>query len=480
MLAISGRSVTMRSSFFGMEIMRRSLQAQRVGLEVTSHNIANANTPGYSRQVVNLRASSPFPYPTANYNGTGQLGTGVDVSEVKRMRNDFVEAQIRKETQSLGYWNTVGRNIWQVEMIINEPSENGLSASLQRYWESWQMLAGEAEDGGHRAPVAQRANELAATFRHTRDQLVSLKKDTDDSIGVKAEQINGLARELAAVNKQISRVDLMGQEPNDLLDRRDQILRDLSNITNISVIDGRQQTVTVQINGTSLVDFDTVNEIEIIKPKSNDEVTRLVWSKGKAPVTFNGGEIKGLIETRDGLLTQNIKNLDTMAKALIDATNAIHRVGFGLDNSTGLSFFDADSTDASNIKVAEAILQNPSKIAASTKANAPGNGDNALAIAEILNKPILNGNTTTINAYLDGMVAKLGVQGQEASRTIDNQETLVHYLNIEQNQYTSVSLDEEMANMMKYQHAYNAAARMVSTLDDALDTIISRMGIVGR
>jgi flagellar hook-associated protein 1 FlgK len=272
----------------------------------------------------------------------------------------------------------------------------------------------------------------------------------------------------------------MDQEPNDLLDRRDQILRDLSNITNISVIDGRQQTVTVQINGTSLVDFDTINEIEIIKPKSKDEVTRLVWSKGKSPVTFNGGEIKGLVETRDDLLTQNLKNLDTMAKALIDATNAIHRDGFGLDNTTGLSFFDADSTDASNIKVSEAILQNPSKIAASTRINAPGNGDNALAIAEILNMPLLNGNTTTINAFLDGMVAKLGVQGQEAIRTIDNQETLVHYLNIEQNQYTSVSLDEEMANMMKYQHAYNAAARMVSTLDDALDTIISRMGIVGR
>lgn len=468
----------MRSTFFGLETMRTSLQAQRLGLEVTAHNISNANTPGYSRQVMNLRASTPFPYPSANSFGTGQLGTGVEVIEVKRLRNQFVESQIRKESQTLGYWQNKARNVWQIEMIINEPTETGLSASFQRYWEAWQRLAGEAEDQGHRAPVAQRAAELASTFRQTRNQLLSLRNDIDETIAVQAQQINGLANELAAVNKQIARVDLLGQSPNDLLDRRDQILREMSEIANINVLEGRQQTVTVQINGTSLVDFDTVNEIEIIKPKAEGEMTKLIWSKGKGPITFNNGSMKALYEMRDVVIVDSIDSLDSMAKALIDETNALHEIGYGLNNTTGRKFFDG--TDAGTIKVMDYILQDPSNIAASTKLDAPGNGENALAVADILNKPILSGNSATLNSYFDGLVAKLGVIGQESERTIANQEALVHHLNIEQTQHAAVSMDEEMANMIKYQHAYSAAARMISTIDEALETIITRMGIVGR
>ncbi len=468
----------MRSTFFGLEIMRSSLQAQRLGLEVTAHNISNANTPGYSRQVINLKAASPYPFPGANPGAFGQLGTGVEVTEVKRLRNQFVESQIRKETQSLGYWDNKARNVKQIEMIINEPTEIGLSASFERYWQAWQNLAGEAEDMGHRAPVAQRAAELSTTFRDTKNQLQSLQNDADHTIAVNAKQINGLAYELALINKQIAKVSLLEQAPNDLLDKQDKLLKELSELTNITVLEGRQQTVTVQIHGTSLVDYDNVNEIVIIPPKEQSEMTQLIWSKGQSPVSFTNGKIKALFDVRDSILPDVIASLDEMAHALITETNRLHQNGYGLNLSTGRSFFSG--SNASDIKVIDSILEDPENIAASVRFDAPGNGDNALAIADIFKKPILKNNTANMESFFDSLVAKLGVMGQESDRTVLNQEALVQHLNSEQNQYAAVSIDEEMANMIKYQHAYAAAARMISTLDEALETIITRMGVVGR
>lgn len=468
----------MGSSFFGLEIMRSSLQAQRIGLDITAHNIANANTPGYSRQVVNFRASTPYPAPGLNTGSLGQLGSGVEVNEVQRMRSKFVEAQIQKETQTLGYWENKSRNIWQIELLFNEPSDTGLSNSFNRYWESWQRLAGEAEDLGHRAPVAQSAAELASSFNQTRKQLTDLKSDIDQMIAVEAQEINRLAEELARVNKQIARVNSTGQTPNDLLDRQDQVVQELAKLTNVTVLEGRQKTVTVQISGNTLVDFDLVNNIEIIEPKSNAEMTQLIWSKGKAPVNITNGSISALFETRDCVLTSVIHDLDALAQAIITETNELHRKGYGLNSSTGLSFFEGN--DASNIKVLDTILADPSNIAAAKLPNSPGNGDNALDIANVFTLPVLNGNTTTLNGFFDGLISRIGVMGQEALRNVDNQSALVQHLNIEQNQYSAVSIDEEMANMIRYQHAYSAAARMISTLDEALDTIISRMGVVGR
>ena len=167
-----------------------------------------------------------------------------------------------------------------------------------------------------------------------------------------------------------------------------------------------------------------------------------------------------------------------MAHALITETNRLHQNGYGLNLSTGRSFFSG--SNASDIKVIDSILEDPENIAASVRFDAPGNGDNALAIADIFKKPILKNNTANMESFFDSLVAKLGVMGQESDRTVLNQEALVQHLNSEQNQYAAVSIDEEMANMIKYQHAYTAAARMISTLDEALETIITRMGVVGR
>ncbi|HPQ09935.1 MAG TPA: flagellar hook-associated protein FlgK [Bacillota bacterium] len=468
----------MGSSFFGLEILRSSLQAQRLGLDVTAHNIANANTPGYSRQVVQMRAATPFPAPGMSAGRVGQLGSGVEVAEVQRMRNKFIETQIQKETQTLGYWETKQRNVWQIELIFNEPSDTGLSNSISRYWEAWQRLAGEAEDMGHRAPVAQSAAELSFAFQQTRNQLTALQKDIDQSVAIEAQKLNRLAEELARINRQIARVDTTGQAPNDLLDRQDQILREMAQIANITVLEGRQKTVTVQISGSTLVEHDLVNKIDIIEPTSPGDLTKLVWSKGQAPVRITNGSIAALLETRDEILVSVIGDLDKLARTIIDETNKLHRSGYGLNSSTGLNFFEG--TDAMTIKVMDNIMADPSNIAASVDPASPGNGDNALAIANVFTSPILEGNTVTLNGFYDGMISRLGVMGLEATRNVENQSSLVQHLYGEQDQYSAVSLDEEMANMIKYQHAYSAAARMISTIDEALEIIISRMGVVGR
>ncbi|HOP54776.1 MAG TPA: flagellar basal body rod C-terminal domain-containing protein, partial [Bacillota bacterium] len=243
-------------------------------------------------------------------------------------------------------------------------------------------------------------------------------------------------------------------------------------------LEGRQKTVTVQISGSTLVEHDLVNKIDIIEPTSPGDLTKLVWSKGQAPVRITNGSIAALLETRDEILVSVIGDLDKLARTIIDETNKLHRSGYGLNSSTGLNFFEG--TDAMTIKVMDNIMADPSNIAASVDPASPGNGDNALAIANVFTSPILEGNTVTLNGFYDGMISRLGVMGLEATRNVENQSSLVQHLYGEQDQYSAVSLDEEMANMIKYQHAYSAAARMISTIDEALEIIISRMGVVGR
>ena len=254
----------MRSTFAGLQLGLRALQAHQMGLSVTGHNIANANTEGYSRQRITLVPSNPYTAPSFNRPRTpGQMGTGVEVAEIKRVRDEFIEMQLRMESQTTGQWQVLMDGYEQIEMIFNEPSDTGISSSLTAFWKSWQQLSLTPADLAARAVVRQTGALLADGISHTYTQLHRYREEIDGAIGVKVNRINYLAQQIADLNKQIVAVTVSGDHPNDLLDARDLLVKELAQITNIQAVTDEELQIHISVSGSSLVQGSHVSTLAV-------------------------------------------------------------------------------------------------------------------------------------------------------------------------------------------------------------------------
>lgn len=464
----------MPSAFFGLDVALRALRAQQKAVDVTSHNIANANTPGYSRQVASMTTTSPYTVPAMGRDpSAGQLGTGVVVASVSRARDSFVDYQLRNELSAQGQWEAARDSLKQVEAIFNEPSTSGLNTLLGRFWQSWQELANSPTDAAVRANLIEQANALATAITYNYQQMRQLQQDLDRQIGLTVEEINTIAARLATLNAQVAQVELTGQRANDLADQRDLLLDQLTKLTRVTTAVSPNGMVQVFLGNRLLVDGTTAHSLRVapVGPGSFYEVQ---WANGD-PTSVSGGKLKGLLDQRDVALPQFMADLDGLAADLIDAVNGVHSAGFGLDDpgpaSPGRSFFSGSG--AADIAVAVEVATDPRKIAAAAQPNAPGDGSQALALAEAL-------KTSGLDGKYQSLVAKLGVQVRAAAETVDNQNVLVRHLRRRREALSGVSLDEETVNMLKYQQAYEAAARVITAVDQMLDTLINRTGVVGR
>jgi flagellar hook-associated protein 1 len=452
--------------------------AQQASLDATNHNLSNVNTPGYSRQTALLAASDPYTTPAFNRSGLpGQVGTGVEVTEIRRMRDAFLDYQIRKEVTDLGRWSIRRDGLEQVETILNEPSTTGLNSILNQYWESWRELSNDPQNTAARATLRQQATNLASTLQRDYAQLNGIKDDMNREISVKVSQINDKATQIADLNNQISRIRAVGDQPNDLEDRRDVLLDDLSKMVKISYNESANGGVTVFLDGKALVEGNSSSAIDVVKVTGGSD--KIVWDSDGSDITVAGGELKGYLEARDDLLQKKIDQLQTLTSTIITEVNSRHQAGYGLNGSTGLNFFTG--TGANDIDLSAEVKADADNIAAAQAANSPGDGRNAVAIADLASADVtLGAGTTSINEYYKSMVSELGVEITGATNLADNQEVLVQYLQRQKDSNSGVSIDEEAANLIKFQRAYQAAARIVTVCDENLDTIINAMGRVGR
>ena len=470
----------MVSTFFGLEIGRKALQSQTTALDVTGHNIANANTEGYTRQRAIMTTPTPFAYPSFYKPlSAGQLGTGVNVEEVKRLRDSFIDSQIRKENSVTGYWENRKNTLDKIEVIINEPSESGLRTVLDQFWESLQTLSTRPEDRSLRATVAQRGMAVADTFQHMDKQFADLQADLNQSVDIKVDEINNITTQIAGLNEQIVAVEASNDNANDLRDKRDLLVDQLAKIVNINVVEDQFGSTSIAIGSRSLVSGKTPTKLmTVIAPLTGFYDVK--WEDGTF-VDLKSGELQGLIYSRD-TITQDMRDqINTLATNYINEVNAQHQAGYGLDGVNGYSFFSG--TNATTIQVHSDITSIPNGLdhiaAAGSLPLAEGDNANALLLTGLKHDATTMG-TSTFDDYFRGIAAQLGIDGQAAGRMVDNQGLLVSQLNTQQQQLSGVSLDEEMTNMIKFQHAYNAASRVVTSMDEMLDTIISRMGLVGR
>lgn len=600
------------SNFMSLEVGKRSIMTHQTALTVTGHNISNANTAGYTRQIPNIVTTRPYYTPSLTSNsGVGQLGTGVEIAYLERLRDAFLDGQIRNENKTTGYWSAIRDTLAKIEVILNEPSYDGLRTVMDQFWEAWQDLSAHPESESVRAVVAQRGAALADAFNHTHKQLTELREDVNASVQVKVNEINSIAQQLADLNQQILSITIAGKQPNDLLDKRDLLIDELSRIANITVNSDQNGMVSVQVGGRPLVQGKDHLLMQTLADSKG--MFQVVWSDTKTAVSIDGGELRGLLDARGAseldkspsiykeIIPTMIDNLNQLAKTIILRTNEIHRGGFSLSNQTpfpdGLNFFaepanvNGDYEWAALIQVDDAIYNDPKNIAAARYHTWEGGveanfGDGAVAlliaqlkhdynlpqytarsgslasyINDLLNDPApaidltIDGSLITINPpaepyqdlnqvvdainqalsgvavkvrsegnelvfystndsftineltiggmeivnnvnaqgpaekmiekattddYWRSICAEVGVQSQESLRMLNNQETLLNELENKRQSVSGVSLDEEITNMIKFQHAYNAASRYITTIDEAIDVIVNRMGLVGR
>ena len=455
----------------GLEIGKRALMAQQLSLNLTGHNIANVNTPGFSRQSAIMETNLPM------LTTLGSLGTGVDVTEIRRLRSVFLDQQFRSESHKLGQWGFLSQTWNQVESIYNEPDETGLSGALDSFWNSWQDLANNPESEAARVAVREQAVMLADSFHHVSGQLKDLRDSLNKDIETTVQQVNAVAAQVADLNQLISTAELTGHTANDLRDRRDYLVDQLATWVNVTTIEQDDGSLTVLIGGMGLVDGNSSLNLGLETQSSGSAVTSRIFFEGTGiDLDTPGGVLEGMIESRDNIAVERQDELDQLALGLVEAINEVHRTGYGLGGDTGIDFFDPDTTGAADIDLNSMILNDVNYIAAGLNGEM-GDNSNALNIAALRDSLTMKGGQATFGEFYSSVVGRIGIKSQEAQNVQQNQLALLSQIENARQSLSGVSLDEEMANMMKFQHAYEAAARVISVMDSAMDTIINRMAV---
>lgn len=491
----------MPSTFSTFHIGWRGLFASRMGMDVTAHNIANVNTEGYSRQHVKLTASRPWAMPGLNRpTSPGQLGTGVDVEAINRTKDEFVRNLLQREQSIMGYWETKARTYEQIELIFAEPSDDGIAYVLDDFFGSLHDLSRDPEDTAVRAVVLQKGSVLAGTISHVYSQLKQFYESTTHLVEVKLTELNSLAAEVAELNKQIATVIRVGDNPNDLMDKRDVLIERMSKIADLQVIPLEDGLVNVSVDGVNLVHRYVSRTIAADIDQETGKVKGLKWEEFGSDVAVKNGELCALLETNNVIVPRYLDALNELARSLARAINDVHSAGYDLDGNPGESFFvDArtpgsgpviqlDLTDP-DFEVARYIALNPlldaRQVAAATQPpdeGGPkmGDGSNALAMARLAEATIMMSGKATFSSFYNGVISELGVDSAQALFMTESEGIILDNLKNWDSSISGVSIDEEVTNLVRYQHSYAAAARVITVIDEILELITTRMGLAGR
>jgi flagellar hook-associated protein 1 FlgK len=618
----------MLSTFSGVELGKKGLITHQAAIQVTGHNVSNTETEGYSRQKVTLEVFDPLYIPGLTRENTpGQIGQGVQVEKILRARDMLLEDRILNEKNGLSYWKSLSDWLYQVELIHNEPTDESIMHTLDRFWASWQDLANNPEEIGSREAVREYGRALARHIQYNFQALKSLRNNIERTVEMRVSEINDLAEQLAKLNDEILRVEATGDNPNDLWDKRDLLVERLSEYVDIHIGRSDQDEFMVYIGGKHLVQGKHFERLELVRNPLNEGYSDIVWAVDGSPLKLLSGELKAHLDARDLELRYQIDSLDLFAASLVDMVNSIHRDGFGLNLRTDLNFFlekpisanpfgdydfdrdgfvdgtaifritgthalnpddvvglegviglgedtqvaytatdtvseiltrinnanggvkvylgekgtlvaRSDAPDLSILHLEDSgdflvqyagILRNSGEegafdrgetgmaqvisedymvtpfihpaswmglddnianevesIAAAIGTDTDGlsgpdlsmgagNGDNALRIAGIRFQRTMIGGSETLNDYYTALITGTGLRGETAESESTNRDLIVENLVNLRKSISGVNIDEELVNLVKFQHGYAAAARFISKVDEMLDLLINRM-----
>jgi flagellar hook-associated protein 1 FlgK len=439
--------------FSTIETGRRALFVIQRMMDTASHNIANATTPGYSRQRVNVKATDPYTLPSSHIElGAMQVGTGSMVESILRQRNVYLDRQMRDSTGSGAYFEQLQTMVAQAETIFNEPSSGAISGALTDFWNAWQDVGTNPESMSMRGVLGIQTEALCAKIRDAYNQLTKLSEDSNYWIATHTEAVNTIAGQIADLNSQIMEVKGMGFEPNDLLDRRDYLLDQLAELTNYNVAEGEEGGVTVSIGDFVLV---------------QDSFTQTLVDTSD----ITGGKI-GALRASQTKVGGYVQMLDDLAAGLIAQVNVVHQMGFDLDGNAGIEFFTG--TGAADIEL-NPLIADDLRLVAAASIPAAGNGENATAIADLRRALTMSGGTQTFAEFYEDLVTTVGSETKRAADSAETQSSVTLELQNQRDAVSGVSLDEELMNMMMFQRSYEAAARVVKVADEMIDTLLTTL-----
>lgn len=625
----------MQSTFSGIELGKRSLFAQSRGLQTIGHNLSNASVDGYSRQRVELQPTNPLYRPQLNRAETpGQIGQGVDIARVERIKDMLLEGRIVSQASGEGYWEARDKYVLMLEQVYNEPADISVRNLMDQFWDSWQELSLFPEQLAARQSVLTRGTTLIEGIQLRYQGLEQIRTVLEDEVKIAVAEINQLTTEIAALNEEIIKVQAAGDNPNDWLDRRDFLVEKLSGFINITIDTSDPDEFNVHSGGYQLVQGAVAHRFDTVDDRENEGFAKVVWGEGGETARFSDGKLAALIELRDSDVRGQIQGLDNMAVNFVDLVNEIHRDGYGLNGERGGDFFveypfvnnalgnydrngdgefdssyiyritganaldsqqqiglagtmtfsapsglvsinyrptdtvgdiinrinysssevvarldnsgrltfkgtpaegtadpdfvirymedsgqfltgyagllqnsgpegayawdQADAvnalrTDGADFAVAPlahpsgwigvnpALVSQPAAIAASSgsagRPGEPGDGSAALAIASIRNTPVMVGQIYSFDDYFADTIADVALKGEESRIALGTQHAIMKDLRDTRASISGVNIDEEVAEMIKFQHGYTAAARFITAIDEMLDTIINRMGV---
>lgn len=539
----------MSESFFGLNIAIRGLYTAQRSLDVVNHNLNNVNTPGYSRQ----QAIQVAARPMALYDGTGMMGTGSDISGVKRVRDEYLDFKYWSENINMGEWSAKQEVLADIEVTFNEPSNSGFTTIMNEFYSSLQELAKDPSSTAVRSLVRQKGVTLTKYFNSTAMHFEKLQEDVNYRIQTKVQEVNSCATEIQQLNRQIYIAELDGNTANDLRDQRTLLVDKMSKIVNIEaneIVAGKlpngadDEHFVITISGKAIVDHFDISKLAVVQRNSSQKVNsedienlyEVGWADGNT-LNVRGGELRGYLDLRDGnegdtgpngIVSPNYKGIPYYQKRLnefvrtfamafnegyidSDGNGTIspsedllgHADGAGLNGIGGIRFFTYTATDKLPIDSptflngaigTAAIIGRYANITAKNfcVSSEVQNDYNAIAAADttgevgninVLNSLLKTRQNTKMFAegapedFMKSLVASMGVDSQQAKNYQANQNVIMKQIENRRLSDSGVSMDEEMANMVKFQHAYNASAKMIQTMAEVYDTLINKLGV---
>jgi flagellar hook-associated protein 1 len=439
-----------------------ALAAQSYGMQVTGQNIANADTEGYTRERVNAVATGPAAGVPQLYSTSSHTAGTVMTDGVSRLNDPIIDAHVRTEQGLSGFADTAASTMSSVETFFPEPSDTGLTEQLNTFWNDWSAVANNPGDGAARSALLQQANTVTDTLHSTSASLSGLVSDTQAGLASSVGQLNSTATALGKLNAEISIEHSTGQVDPSLLDQRDLMLGQLASLGGAQSQLQADGSATVVLGGQTLVSGNTVSTVGV-DASSNVTV-------GGTAVTLTGGQAQAQSLALTSTLPGYQSALDGVASTLATEVNAVHTTGYDLSGNAGGAFFTG--TSAATITVA---ITDPSAIAASGTASAGGNLD--AGVAQQIGA--LGASSTGADAAYRALVANIGSASQRATQQSTVQDSVTSSAQAIQASSSGVSYDDEVTNLLTYQRAYQASSRVLTTVDDMLDTLINRTGRVG-
>ncbi|MGK5115356.1 MULTISPECIES: flagellar hook-associated protein FlgK [unclassified Geodermatophilus] len=466
------------STFSGLNTATTALWAQRRGLDVTGQNIANVNTAGYSRQRVDLQAVGGTPVP-AFYSVSSGIGSGVSADQVNRIRDAFLEGRAHAEYGKTAQLTAEANAYGLIEQALREPGDTGIQSQLSDVWAAWGDVANHPTDDAARSQLLQRIGTLVSGFQAARSAMDGQWAQSQENLVALVDEVNAVAGDVAKLNDSILRATLDGKPANELADQRDVLVLQLAESVGATVRPADDGSLTVFVGGVTLVSGATATRLAVEGAREPDALTadgapRVVTASGGTTLGV-GGTAAGQITVLADILPTARQQLDDVASLLATQVNAVHVTGHGVSGSTGLPLFDAappaTSVTAASIRLNPAI--GPDEVAAAQEA-----GSTDAEIADLIAN--LRTDPASADALYRKNIVALGVNAAVSSRNLDIQTVITTNVDAARESVAGVNLDEEMSNMLQFQHAYSAAARMVTAIDESLDVLINRTGVVGR